>query len=291
MPPTSSFPSSNHSANSGFCHFHLTKRASCLNPTVFLNVALHSRYNERTRLWLSQQSEFINQPFYLNDTRMKKVEMKNGAVFPVSDACHRQGDPPEGCIYTPSIYFSLPVDNTTGTVSFTITNGGNLTYLEDSLPMTKRRYVRKQSLRCNSEMECEATCKRYQGVWVTSLQVCNITVHLNSLCYRFQKNGREFALDTSRVVSSKNVGCFSSRSWSPYRYRLNPPSTPITIDIRYNLDPVISSSLLTSGCSDTYLFNSTLAACFGRNHEDQISIARTLLIVGMLLFCIETIVG
>ena len=237
-----------------------------------------------------RQSDFINHPFYLNETKMGQVEMNNGKVFPISDACHRQGDPPGGCIYTPSTFFSIPIDNATDIISFSITNGGNVTYLEDSLPKTKQRYARKQSLRCTTELECESTCKRYQGVWVTSLQVCNITVHLNYVCYRFQKSGQEFALDTSGVVSFRNVGCYSSRNWSPYRYRMNPPANPITVNIHYNLDPVISASLLTSGCSDAYLLNSTLAACFGRNHEDQLTVARTLIIVGILLISAESCV-
>ena len=56
------------------------------------------------------------------------------------------------------------------------------------------------------------------------------------------------------------------------------------------MDPAITASLLTQGCSDHYLLNSTRATCFGRAYEDQQMIGNVLFLTGICLFCLETIV-
>ena len=54
-----------------------------------------------------------------------------------------------------------------------------------------------------------------------------------------------------------------------------------------NVDPVISSSLLTKGCSDHHLRNATDAACFGTAYEDQLFIAETFFIISFCVFALE----
>ena len=53
------------------------------------------------------------------------------------------------------------------------------------------------------------------------------------------------------------------------------------------MDPVISSSLFTQGCSDRHLKNATDAACFGTSHEEQLIISNTFFVISVCVLGLE----
>lgn len=54
-----------------------------------------------------------------------------------------------------------------------------------------------------------------------------------------------------------------------------------------NVDPVVSSSLFTQGCSDRHLKNATDAACFGTSHEEQLIISNTFFVISVCVLGLE----
>ncbi len=182
-------------------------------------------------MWFSKRYDFIVRKFFINSTELVRVNMMNGDLFPVSDACSRQGDPGDGCIYTASSFFSTTVDTLSDVVSFVISDGMNLTYFEDSAPLVDQKMVGKASLHCSSTTDCHQICKKRSGYWIPSMEMCNITLYLSSLCYRLQKSGEDFTLDTSGFVSKTGIGCYQSNGWSPYLYTKSPANGTIPLEV------------------------------------------------------------
>lgn len=156
--------------------------------------------------------------------------MMNGDFFPVSDACHRQGDPGDGCIYTASSFFSTTVE-TSDVISLIVSDGMNLTYFEDSVPLVDQKLIGKASLHCTSASDCRQMCEKRSGSWLDSMEVCNVTLYLSSLCYRLQKSGEDFTLDTSGFVSKTGIGCYQSNGWSPHLYSKLPTNRSIPLEV------------------------------------------------------------
>lgn len=244
--------------------------------------------------------DFLNSSFTLNETAMSLTTDFNGDVFPVSDCCNRTGDPRNGCMYTPSSYFRTFLPFSLESEPISIGDGLDTAYIADTLSFTHHEELSRVSLHCTSTEDCQDMCSERKGVWEPERDVCNITHFLSHVCYRLRFNGTHFALDTTDFVSTLGAGCFASASWSPYLYSpdFNASLVPIDVrplaslhsQVRLNLDPVISASLFTEGCSDAFLENAQHAACFGLAFEDQQHMARVFIFIFFVVLAVETIV-
>lgn len=69
---------------------------------------------------------------------------------------------------------------------------------------------------------------------------------------------------------STNSGCYYSSDFSTYIYakQWTIPST-IPVVVRHDMDPVISASLYTKGCSDAYIDSMKNNKCFGLSRKEQ----------------------
>ncbi|KAK8832969.1 hypothetical protein WA577_003947, partial [Blastocystis sp. JDR] len=244
-------------------------------------------YNERTNEWLKQRSLFLSQSFWVNDTQMKKKEESNGPYFPVSDTCNRTNDPPSGCLYSPTSFFLTPISFSSDEFVFTLYSRKNESVFEDHINRVYQVFMTKAELRCSTIPECVEICGQKGGTWNTKAASCNITMFLHRVCYRVKQEAGLISLDTSDLVNPKAVGCFSSSAWSPYIYRPTPPKSTVFLAIRLNVDPVVSSSLFTQGCSDRHLKNATDAACFGTSHEEQLIISNTFFVISVCVLGLE----
>ena len=249
----------------------------CLSPLVFLFLGviisrspnrrpeligklalcfyLHLRYNSRTETWIMVDHDFMNASFLLNGTEMSLTTDFNGDVFPVSDCCNRTGDPRTGCIYSSSSYFRTYLPFSQENEQISIGDGSNSTYLTDTISFTYHEELSRVNLHCTSTEDCEDLCSERKGIWEEDRDICNITHFLSNVCYRLRFNGTHYSLDTSDFVSSIDVGCFASSSWSPYLYSPDFNASFVPIDVhstlffinhRSDLMSIPSSPLLSS---------------------------------------------
>ena len=83
---------------------------------------------------------------------------------------------------------------------------------------------------------------------------------------------------------STNSGCYYSSDFSTYIYakQWTIPST-IPVVVRHDMDPVISASLYTKGCSDAYIYSMKNNKCFGLSRKEQDMIGYVLIGVGIVI--------
>ena len=87
----------------------------------------------------------------------------------------------------------------------------------------------------------------------------------------------------NRSVST-NPGCYYSSDFSPFIYakQWTIPST-IPVVVRHDMDPVISASLYTRGCSDAYIDSMKNHKCFGLSRKEQDTIGYVLIGAGIVI--------
>ena len=140
-------------------------------------------------------------------------------------------DPPSGCIFTPSLYFIVPISFPSDDFSFTLYNRNNESIFDDQIHRVYQVIKTKADLRCSTIPECIEICEQKGGTWNGKAVACNITMFLHLVCYRVKQEDGLISLDNSDLVNPKAVGCFSSSMWSPYIYRPTPPTSPVFLSV------------------------------------------------------------
>ena len=186
----------------------------------------HCSYNERTATWFAKRAFFDTQSFYQNTSRLEHMEVRNGDLYPVSDACQRKGDPRDRCLYTASSFFATRLSVSENRVAVQVTDGDRIVFVEEDVPSLHYQRIDKSSLQCLKPMD-----------WSDVSAVCSVTTYLSSICYRLQWSGTLFQLDTTPSVSTANVGCFQSNRWSPFVYGEQPRSEiPLEVVLLFHLN-------------------------------------------------------
>ena len=87
------------------------------------------------------------------------------------------------------------------------------------------------------------------------------------------------------------MGCYYSSDYEPFVYskQWDVPSS-IPLEIRHRMDPVISASQYTRGCSDSYVSKPKDANCFGLSKTQQVVIGVVLLAVGVIIIAADVAV-
>ena len=165
------------------------------------------------------------------------MEVRNGDLYPVSDACQRKGDPNGRCLYAASSYFSTRLLVSENRVSVRVTDGDKIVLVEEDVPSAHYQRIDKSSLQCLKPMDCQQACESRHGSWNDDSAVCNVTTYLSSICYRVQWSGTLFRIDTTPSVSAVDVGCFQSNRWSPFVYGEQPKSEiPLEVPLFFHLN-------------------------------------------------------
>ena len=184
-----------------------------------------------------KRPNFDSQSFYQNATKLERVEMRSGDLYPVSDACQRKGDPSGRCLYAASSYFTTRLLVSENCVSVQVTDGDRTVFVEDDIPSAHYQRIDKSSLQCLKTMDCQRACESRHGSWNDVSEVCNVTTYLSSICYRLQWSGTLFRIDTSPSVSAADVGCFQSNRWSPFVYGESPKrEVPLEVSLLFSLN-------------------------------------------------------
>lgn len=90
---------------------------------------------------------------------------------------------------------------------------------------------------------------------------------------------------------STSPGCYYSSEFSPFIYAKQwtiPSSIPVIV--RHDMDPVISASLYTNGCSDAYIDSMNNKKCFGLSRKEQTIIGYVLISIGVVIVLIPIFV-
>lgn len=240
---------------------------------------------------------------------MHLKEMPQEYYFPVADSCNKSGDPSGGCLYSESIYHSFNYTVSSEVFNFTISDKNHKTILSDLVPLEDITRHSQRNLGCWDLSSCTKACDALSGVWNAYKNECIITRYLNKICYRVTYQDGKFVLDTSsysliKLLTSRlidpEVGCYYSNLWSPYLYADSDHKHVIInvfqyclhyMQLRYYLDPVISASEETRGCSDDKLYWKEDGNCFGATVKDQLRLGKQVLLIGLVLLLIEVIVG
>ena len=96
---------------------------------------------------------------------------------------------------------------------------------------------------------------------------------------------------THRTSFASKLGCYYSSDYEPFVYSKEwkvPSSIPV--EIRHRMDPVISASEYTRGCSDRYISKSKDATCFGLSKTQQVVIGVVLFAFGVIIIVADVIV-
>ena len=90
---------------------------------------------------------------------------------------------------------------------------------------------------------------------------------------------------------STNSGCYYSSNFSTYIYakQWTIPST-IPVVVRHDMDPVISASLYTRGCSDAYIDSMKNNKCFGLSRKEQDMIGYKWIGVGIVILAVIAVI-
>ena len=95
---------------------------------------------------------------------------------------------------------------------------------------------------------------------------------------------------THRTSFASKLGCYYSSDYEPFVYskQWKVPSS-IPVEIRHRMDPVISASEYTRGCSDRYISKSKDANCFGTSKSQQVGSGITCIAIGIVIIGIDVI--
>lgn len=164
------------------------------------------------------------------------MEVRNGDLYPVSDACQRKGDPRDRCLYTASSFLQ-PFVRFRESCCCSSDRWRPDCVVEEDVPSLHYQRIDKSSLQCLKPMDCQHACESRHGNWSDVSAVCSVTTYLSSICYRLQWSGTLFQLDTTPSVSTANVGCFQSNRWSPFVYGEQPRSEiPLEVVLLFHLN-------------------------------------------------------
>ena len=96
---------------------------------------------------------------------------------------------------------------------------------------------------------------------------------------------------TYRTSFDTNMGCYYSSDYEPFVYskQWDVPSS-IPLEIRHRMDPVISASQYTRGCSDSYVSKPKDANCFGISKAQQVGSGITCIVIGVIIIAIDVAV-
>ena len=247
-------------------------------------------YNDRIIEWQSIESEFRNASFLINSVVMDPVEMPQLNFFPIADACNKTEDPLEGCLYSDSLYYSYNYTVIGDFFNFTVISDNGNAIISEHVPIRDISRIEQRKLNCWDRESCEHACRNLQGKWDVYTNECIVTRHLQSICYRVAPFNGSYALDKSETISAKSAGCFYSNFWSPYLYSEGASDRVITVNIRHYLDPVISASDETRGCSDDKWYRKDDCVCFGASKYNQSRSGEQMLIIGVVFLILEIII-
>ena len=73
-----------------------------------------------------------------------------GKYYPVQDACEKEGDPADKCVYTDGFYFASAVTVVTEQVSVYFSNPGQDYFFSSSYPFSISETLTKTDLGCNN---------------------------------------------------------------------------------------------------------------------------------------------
>ncbi|KAK8807442.1 hypothetical protein WA158_004201 [Blastocystis sp. Blastoise] len=223
-----------------------------------------AKYNKRVEQWTAtdyKQFKGYNFNLTVTDENMygfvessDKTEME---FYPTRDSCKVEGDPSEGCIDTPILYYKATVPTPVGSVDVTIAEGMNVPFIDESFPLYTSLMVYNTSMECDSPSRCTLECIKQHGTYSTKTGICKIKSYLASICYRVAKNATDGQIKTDvpptlelpgYEADNEWAGCYGDKQWYPAHYVASAPEN-ITIELRYYSDPYIAASAITDGCS------------------------------------------
>ena len=74
-----------------------------------------------------------------------------GQYYPVQDACDKEGDPVDKCVYTESFYFASALAVVTEQVAVYFSIPGQESFFSSSYPFSINEVLTKTDLGCNNE--------------------------------------------------------------------------------------------------------------------------------------------
>ena len=162
---------------------------------------------------------------------LEKTIVKATESYPCGDKCDKEGDPQSGCMRVDSVFFRTEIP-----------------YTEEKLEIT-------------------LTDSMHAEPYKETIEVSHSKEYLQRICYRIGDIAGHILDLPPALVIGKNVtdaGCDFSNDWEPYIYS-NKKSDKIILEAHYYLDPYVSSSYLTRGCSE----KEGNLNCFGLSHKEM----------------------
>ena len=81
---------------------------------------------------------------------MEPITTSTGAFYPVRDSCDRAGDPEEGCVYTPALYYKVDIPFSNSSLPFTLSHEKS-SIVEDTLVPVIERKLYVHDLNCDHD--------------------------------------------------------------------------------------------------------------------------------------------
>lgn len=116
---------------------------------------LRRRYNKRAMEWnTTGLKEFEGMHILAkvpnHQKEMEPITTSTGAFYPVRDSCNRDGDPEEGCVYTPALYYKVDIPYSNTSLPFTLSQGKS-SIVEDTLIPVIERKLYVHDLNCDHD--------------------------------------------------------------------------------------------------------------------------------------------
>lgn len=270
--------------------------------STFLSFFLTLRYNTRATKWVNGgKNEFSVQKFYVtvdgyNTDPVQEGYQPSKPYFPVADKCDKSKDPAEKCVYPDDVFYmtSSPM-YAADTVTVSIYDEQMKEIASSTVQKQTYKTYTPSDLGCSDDRsECPSKCRNKNGVWYNQYQTCYVYYSISDFCFRVRKNNDAWVSDLppKESLSYTGDGCYYSTRYSPAAYSRSqtiPASIPVVI--RSYLDPVISASETTRGCSDSYISGSANHYCFGMSRAEQTATGVTLFIIGLIIYAAEAAVS